>query len=89
VRANPDGTNAQVTPFITGFMSPADQSFWGRPAYLLQLPDGSLLVSDEPARVPLDAAHAKRGAGIAQRAADADFVDLAHYLATLHAQVSK
>jgi glucose/arabinose dehydrogenase len=47
VRANPDGTNAQVTPFITGFMNPADQSFWGRPAYLLQLPDGSLLVSDE------------------------------------------
>ena len=47
VRANPDGTSAQVTPFITGFMNPADQSFWGRPAYLLQLPDGSLLVSDE------------------------------------------
>jgi glucose/arabinose dehydrogenase len=47
VRANSDGTGAQVTPFITGFMNPADQSFWGRPAYLLQLPDGSLLVSDE------------------------------------------
>ena len=47
VRANADGTGAQVTPFITGFMDPADQSFWGRPAYMLQQPDGSLLLSDE------------------------------------------
>jgi glucose/arabinose dehydrogenase len=28
-------------------MNPKDQSFWGRPAYLLQMPDGALLVSDE------------------------------------------
>jgi glucose/arabinose dehydrogenase len=47
VRADADGSNAQVTPFITGFMDPATQTLWGRPAYLLQLPDGSLLVSDE------------------------------------------
>jgi glucose/arabinose dehydrogenase len=47
VRANADGTNAQVAPFITGFMDPATQAMWGRPAYFLQLPDGSLLVSDE------------------------------------------
>ena len=47
VRANPDGSNAQVTPFITGFMDPATQNFWGRPAYMLQLPDGSVLLSDE------------------------------------------
>lgn len=47
VRANPDGSNAQVTPFITGFMDPSNNSFWGRPAYMLQMPDGSLLLSDE------------------------------------------
>jgi glucose/arabinose dehydrogenase len=47
VRANPDGSNAQVTPFITGFMDPATQGFWGRPAYMLQLPDGSVLLTDE------------------------------------------
>ena len=47
VRANPDGSNPQVAPFITGFMNPADQSFWGRPVYMMQLPDGSLLLSDE------------------------------------------
>ena len=47
VKASADGKNAKVTPFITGFMNPADQSFWGRPAYLLQMPDGSMLVSDE------------------------------------------
>ena len=47
VKAGPDGKNPKITPFITGFMNPADQSFWGRPAYLLQMPDGSMLVSDE------------------------------------------
>jgi glucose/arabinose dehydrogenase len=47
VRAAPDGKNAKVTPFMTGFMNPKDQSFWGRPAYLLQMPDGAVLVSDE------------------------------------------
>ena len=47
VRATPDGKNAKVTPFMTGFMDPKENSFWGRPAYLAQLKDGSLLVSDE------------------------------------------
>jgi len=47
VKTSPDGKNAKVTPFITGFMNPADNSFWGRPAYLMQMPDGSMLVSDE------------------------------------------
>jgi glucose/arabinose dehydrogenase len=47
VRANPDGSNAQVTPFITGFMDSSNNSFWGRPTYMLQMPDGSLLLSDE------------------------------------------
>lgn len=47
VRAGADGSNPRVEPFMTGFMNPATQAFSGRPAYLLQLPDGSLLVSDE------------------------------------------
>jgi len=47
VKTSADGKNAKVTPFITGFMNPADNSFWGRPAYLMQMPDGSMLVSDE------------------------------------------
>jgi glucose/arabinose dehydrogenase len=47
VKAGPDGKGAKVTPFMTGFMDPKEQSFWGRPAYLAQLKDGSLLVSDE------------------------------------------
>jgi glucose/arabinose dehydrogenase len=47
VRAGADGSGAKVEPFMTGFMDPATQNFSGRPAYLLQLPDGSLLVSDE------------------------------------------
>jgi glucose/arabinose dehydrogenase len=47
VRTDADGKNGKVEPFMTGFMNPADQSWWGRPAYLHQMKDGSLLVSDE------------------------------------------
>jgi glucose/arabinose dehydrogenase len=47
VTANADGSNVKTTPFITGFMDERDNSFWGRPAYMLQMKDGSLLVSDE------------------------------------------
>ena len=47
VRANADGSNAQLTPFITGFLDTQKDAFWGRPVYFLQMPDGSLLLSDE------------------------------------------
>ncbi|MCX7961826.1 MAG: PQQ-dependent sugar dehydrogenase [Burkholderiales bacterium] len=48
VKASPDGKNAKVQPFMTGFIEDAKaRKFWGRPAYLAQLKDGSLLVSDE------------------------------------------
>ncbi|MFN4003570.1 MAG: PQQ-dependent sugar dehydrogenase [Hylemonella sp.] len=47
VKADADGRNAQVMPFMTGFADPAANTFWGRPTYFLQMPDGSLLVSDE------------------------------------------
>jgi glucose/arabinose dehydrogenase len=47
VHADPDGRNARTTPFVSGFLDAASDTFWGRPAYLLQMPDGSLLVSDE------------------------------------------
>ena len=47
VRASANGKNAKVTPFMTGFMDPKENKFWGRPTDVMQLPDGSLLVSDE------------------------------------------
>lgn len=47
VRADPDGRNPRVTPFMTGFLDSSTDAFSGRPAYLLQMPDGALLVSDE------------------------------------------
>ena len=47
VRTDADGRNPTVTPFMTGFLDPRSDSFSGRPAYLLQMPDGALLVSDE------------------------------------------
>jgi glucose/arabinose dehydrogenase len=47
VKASADGKEAKVTPFLTGFRDPKGKDFWGRPVYLLQMPDGALLVSDE------------------------------------------
>ena len=47
VSAGADGKNPRVTPFMTGFMDSKQDTFWGRPAYILQMPDGALLVSDE------------------------------------------
>ena len=47
VRTDANGGNARVTPFVTGFMDNANNSFWGRPVYMLQMPDGALLLSDE------------------------------------------
>ena len=47
VRVSADGKSARLTPFLTGFVDPKENTFWGRPAYIAQLQDGSLLVSDE------------------------------------------
>ncbi|HET7730153.1 MAG TPA: PQQ-dependent sugar dehydrogenase [Usitatibacter sp.] len=38
---------ARIEPFLTGFMDPATNKFWGRPADVLVMPDGALLVSDD------------------------------------------
>ncbi|HVE52305.1 MAG TPA: PQQ-dependent sugar dehydrogenase, partial [Ramlibacter sp.] len=35
VRTDASGRNAQVTPFVTGFLDTAADSFWGRPVYML------------------------------------------------------
>jgi glucose/arabinose dehydrogenase len=47
VQAKINGGKATITPFMTGFLDTASNSFWGRPVDVLQLPDGSVLVSDE------------------------------------------
>ena len=47
VHADADGKNPKVTPFVTGFLDEKTDAFWGRPTYILQMPDGSLLLSDE------------------------------------------
>ena len=47
VQAKINGTKATITPFLTGFLDTASNSFWGRPVDVLQLPDGSVLVADE------------------------------------------
>jgi glucose/arabinose dehydrogenase len=46
VVASADGRSARQTPFVTGWLRP-DGTVWGRPADVLPLPDGSLLVSDD------------------------------------------
>ena len=47
VTTDKNGKNPKVTPFLTGFLDAKSQAFVGRPAYLMQMPDGSMLVSDE------------------------------------------
>jgi glucose/arabinose dehydrogenase len=47
VRVGEDGKVA-IRPFLTGFQEGSEgYKFWGRPAYVAQMPDGALLVSDE------------------------------------------
>jgi glucose/arabinose dehydrogenase len=47
VRTDANGANPRVEPFVTGFLDTGKDAFWGRPVYMLQMPDGSLLLSDE------------------------------------------
>jgi glucose/arabinose dehydrogenase len=47
VLAKINGGKATITPFLTGFLDPQTDAFWGRPVDVQVLPDGSLLVSDE------------------------------------------
>jgi len=42
-----DGKSVKITPFLTGFLDAKEDKFLGRPAYVLQMPDGALLVTDE------------------------------------------
>ena len=42
----PNGT-ARIEPFMTGLLDEGKNEFYGRPTYVLQMPDGALLVSDE------------------------------------------
>jgi len=47
VSAKVNGAKATISPFMTGFLDEKANTFWGRPVDVLQLPDGSLLVSDD------------------------------------------
>jgi glucose/arabinose dehydrogenase len=47
VKVSPDGKNVQVHPFMTGFLDKAKNAYWGRPADVMLMPDGSVLVSDD------------------------------------------
>ena len=47
VKAAADGKNAQVKPFMTGFLNKEKNAYSGRPTDVMLMPDGSMLVSDE------------------------------------------
>lgn len=47
MRQDAAGNVTGMQPFMTGFHTPGTDNFWGRPAYAMQMPDGSMLVSDE------------------------------------------
>src|SRR5215212_9238350 len=41
------GGKATIAPFLTGLLNDEKNEFYGRPSYVFQMKDGSLLVSDE------------------------------------------
>ena len=45
--ARVNGARATIEPFLTGLLDNGKNEFYGRPAYLHQMPDGAMLVSDE------------------------------------------
>ncbi len=45
-RVSANGT-AKIEPFMTGLLDEKTNQFFGRPSYVMQMPDGALLVSDE------------------------------------------
>jgi glucose/arabinose dehydrogenase len=45
--ARTNGGSAKLEPFMTGLLDPKKNEFYGRPTYVLQMKDGSMLVSDE------------------------------------------
>ncbi len=47
VMAHISGGKATIEPFMTGLLDEKTNAFFGRPAYVFQMRDGSLLVSDE------------------------------------------
>jgi glucose/arabinose dehydrogenase len=47
VMAKVSGGKATITPFMTGLLNTQKNEFYGRPSYVFQMKDGSLLVSDE------------------------------------------
>jgi len=47
VIARTSGAKAKIEPFLTGLLDEKKNESYGRPTYILQMPDGSLLVSDE------------------------------------------
>ena len=64
VIARTSGGKAKIEPFMTGLLDEKANTFHGRPTYVLQMPDGALLVSDEQNgaiyRISYDAKTAKR-----------------------------
>jgi glucose/arabinose dehydrogenase len=47
VLARTSNGKAKIEPFMTGLLDQKKNEFYGRPTYLLQMRDGSRLVSDE------------------------------------------
>lgn len=52
IRVVVEGSNVKaVEPFITGWLDKEKDTAWGRPVDVLQMPDGSLLISDDYADI--------------------------------------
>ncbi len=64
VVARINGGKATIEPFMTGLLDEKTNSFYGRPAYVFQMKDGSLLVSDETSGATYRITYSLRSAGV-------------------------
>ena len=63
------GTSAKMKTFASGWNESKDAyKFWGRPAYVAQMPDGALLISDEQLGAIYRISYDKSAAGAAKGA---------------------
>jgi len=61
-RPQANGT-ARLEPFLTGLLDEAKNEFYGRPAYVYPMSDGSLLVSDETNGATYRISYGQKGVG--------------------------
>ncbi len=83
VRADADGKNQKVSPFVTGFLDEKGETFGGRPAYILQVPSVAgqpkVFLANKLVLIREGLREIPKMKGLLDGVSDADIVALATY----------